>query len=635
MKTYLKYIILKLIELIEKYEYRGLDLDENNPDKKILNSIQISEKVKSDKGFVNATHIHKTQPYTIYKLELENGTILECADTHIVFTKALIPIYVKNLWVGLELFTDNGPVKVSKMTKLPFKVSMYDLTIDTEEHRYFTNGILSHNTVIAGIFLTWYLIFNFDKNILLAANKGRTAVEILDKIKIIIENLPFWLKPGIRNYKEYSLSTDANSRILATTTTDKAAIGFTIHLLYLDEFAHVRSNIQRKFFDNIYPVISASKRSKMIITSTPNGYELFQELYQNSIEEKNDFKNISVPWWDVPGRDEEWARKQIGNIGEDAFNEQFACQFQRSDLLLLSSNEIRSIREKRKGLVHYNFNELDRFFLNYKNLYFREDYDIENIKNHHLVLSIDLAEGLGRDYTVMQIFKVSPKCEAGFEIPNQDVFQLENHFYLEQIGIFRDNMVSIDEFAKICYTFLFSNKIINSENVKVVLEWNTYGSVFIEKMRHIQGGDNFDENLFLKTFHRKGAKHRNIGLRQDKEIKPKNCIEFKTQLGKNNIVITDKWTSEEFTHFTRNKQGSYSASTGHDDSVMAAVNVVAFLSESISRDFINDSFEGLSPETKLLINKRMDTGLSTDNSTDFLIDDYTNYDLSDNNMNWF
>lgn len=636
MKTILKHIILKLIELIERYEYRNYDLDENNPDKKILDTVEISEKVKSDKGFVNASSIHKTQPYRVYRVELQNGYFIEGADNHIVFTQNLSEIFIKDLQPGETLFTDLGPSRVKSITKTPYKVSMFDMTIDTPEHRYFTNGILSHNTVIAGIFLTWYLLFHSDKNILLGANKGATAVEILDKIKTIIENLPFWLKPGIRSYKAYSISTDANSRILATTTTEKAAIGFTIHLLYLDEFAHVRQNIQRKFFDNIYPVISASKNSKMIITSTPNGYELFQEIYQNSVEEKNEFKNMSIPWWDIPGRDDEWARKEIANIGEDAFNEQFACQFQRSDLLLLSAKQLKKIKQDRKGFIHYNFNILDKYFVNYKNLLFREDYDIENIKNHHLVFSIDLAEGMGRDYTVMHIFKVSPKSEHGFPINQSDVFQLDKHFYLDQIGTFRDNTVSIEEFTKLCYNLFFSNKIVESEKINVVLEWNTYGSFFIEKLKNIYGGDNFEENIFLKTFHRKGAKHRNIGVRQDAELKPKNCVEFKTHIDKNDVLLHDKWTLEEFQHFTRNKKGSYAASTGHDDSVMAAINIVSFLNEQFSVDFIVEAFENLAPEEKLEIDKLMNGVNSLDESTDFLIEDLTNIDTSGNiKGEWF
>ena len=43
MKKFLKKIILSLIQLIEKFEYRNMDLDENDINKKIIDSIDISD----------------------------------------------------------------------------------------------------------------------------------------------------------------------------------------------------------------------------------------------------------------------------------------------------------------------------------------------------------------------------------------------------------------------------------------------------------------------------------------------------------------------------------------------------------------------------------------------------------------
>ena len=208
-------------------------------------------------------------------------------------------------------------------------------------------------TVVAGIFLVWYMLFHYDKNIMLAGNKGMTAKEILDKAKMVIQNLPFFLKPAMVVWNQFSISSDANSRILATTTTDKAAIGFTIHLLFLDEFAHVRQNIQRSFYDNIYPVVSAGKATKIIITSTPNGYDLFQEIFDKSLKGKNDYNSMEIPWWKVPGRDESWAKSEIGNMGEEAFNEQFNCSFLRNDTLLLSGSQLRLVDEGKIKYVHH------------------------------------------------------------------------------------------------------------------------------------------------------------------------------------------------------------------------------------------------------------------------------------------
>ena len=545
-------------------------------------------------------------------------------------------IYFANKYV--QLMTPNG---IGHITLYPYQEEML-LNYQKGKNNIVVGSRQIGKTVVAGIFLTWFLIFHPDKNIMLAANKGDTAKEILEKVKSVICYLPFWLKPGLFSWNMFSIMTDANSRILATTTTDKAAIGYTIHLLYLDEFAHVRENIQRSFWDNIYPVMAADPNSKLIVTSTPNGYELFQELYHSASElppeKSNGFNHMMIPWWDVPGRDETWAQQQIAILGPDAFNEQFACAFQRSDLLLLSSKELNQMKGFIEPFVHHEFEAFDRYNINYENLVWREDYDLENLKRDTLFFSIDLAEGVGRDYTVMQIFRLAPKMERDIHINESEIFQLEKHFYLDQIGIFRDNLIGIEDFAKLVYVLIFSGKFIDVDKIKVVLEWNTYGAFFDEKLKHLYGGDLYDDSVYLKTFHRKGAKRKRIGLRQDKETKPKNCAEVKNLLSNEIMVVHDKWTAQEFNHFNRTKKGSYEASTGHDDTVMSCVNLVEIFRDTLFIDMVAEAYEILDGDTKYSISQLMNTGSSLDSSTDFLADDYRGGMFGDDfnaNDNWF
>lgn len=308
MKNFIINILYKLLELIEKWEYRKLELDENNINKKIIFTSDIELNVKSDKGYVPATHIHKTQPYTIWKFELENGYFLECADNHIIFKSDLTEIFVKDLNIGDEIFTDKGISKVKYLKKTPYKISMFDITINTDEHRYFTNGILSHNTINSAITILYYCIFERNKNILIAGNIAKTAEEILNKIKDIYYLLPFWLKPTVVVWNVSQITFgDTKCRIKTTATTKTAAIGNTIDLLYLDEFAHVPSNIANDFYRSIYPTVSAIKNSKIIITSTPNGYNLFWKILNGAEKplgdkDKNTFASKRVYWYQVPGR---------------------------------------------------------------------------------------------------------------------------------------------------------------------------------------------------------------------------------------------------------------------------------------------------------------------------------------------
>ena len=148
---------------------------------------------------------------------------------------------------------------------------MFDCTIDSEDHSYYTNGILSHNTITTAIFLTWYLLFNTDKNLMILANNGSTSEELVDKVKTVLSNLPFFLKPGMIVNNVMSMKFDNGCRLFGKTTTKTSGIGFTIHFLYMDEFAHIHPNFIEPFYRAVYPTIAASKNSRVIITSTPNG----------------------------------------------------------------------------------------------------------------------------------------------------------------------------------------------------------------------------------------------------------------------------------------------------------------------------------------------------------------------------
>ena len=61
--------------------------------------------------------------------------------------------------------------------------------------------------------MAWMIVFHIDKNILIVANKEKTAIEIVDKIINIFKNLPFFLKPGCENFGKTGLKLDNGSKI--------------------------------------------------------------------------------------------------------------------------------------------------------------------------------------------------------------------------------------------------------------------------------------------------------------------------------------------------------------------------------------------------------------------------------------
>lgn len=309
LKDFLIFFLYKTLELIEGFEYRKLILNEFDPSKKILTTTDLQGNyTQADTGKVRIANIHKTQPYCIYRVTLEDGKSFECADHHIVFRHDMREIFVDQLSSWDSIITEDGAKQVTKVEKLSHHVSMFDLTIDSPEHRYYANGVLHHNTVSAAIFILHFCTFNINKNVMIAANKRDTVNEIVSKIKEIYYLLPFFLQPAILNVNQSQITFgDTKCRIKTTAATKTAAVGFTCDLLYMDEMALIPNNISEDLYRSIFPTISAVKNSKIIITSTPNGYNLFWRLLSGAEkvpgeEGKNAYMPMRVYWWQVPGR---------------------------------------------------------------------------------------------------------------------------------------------------------------------------------------------------------------------------------------------------------------------------------------------------------------------------------------------
>ena len=103
--------------------------------------------VKTDKGWVDISEIGKTIPYTEWKIKTQNFELI-CADKHLVFDKNFNEIYIDKLNNGDKIQTKNGPEAITSIIKTDKKSNMYDLHLDDDsDNRFYTNGILSHNSM--------------------------------------------------------------------------------------------------------------------------------------------------------------------------------------------------------------------------------------------------------------------------------------------------------------------------------------------------------------------------------------------------------------------------------------------------------------------------------------------------------
>jgi len=121
--------------------------------------------VMTDTGWEIIENIHTTIEYEVYELELDNGMyFIRCADNHLVFDDQYNEIFVKDLNVGDLILTDSGLNTVTSIYKTGEFEEMFDLEINSKNHRYYTNGILSHNTQLAKEIAEY--MFNSEDNLI-------------------------------------------------------------------------------------------------------------------------------------------------------------------------------------------------------------------------------------------------------------------------------------------------------------------------------------------------------------------------------------------------------------------------------------------------------------------------------------
>ena len=452
-------------------------------------------------------------------------------------------------------------------------------------------------TICSSIFIAWYSLFNFDKNSLILSNKGATTREIIDKGKVILEHLPFFLKPGVLKWDVMASKFDNGCRIIGQSTTKKAAIGFTIHLLFMDEFAHIPQNFINTFYENVYPTVSASTKSKVIITSTPWGFNKFYDIYSAAEKGENEYTPFRVDWWDVPGRDQTWMEREVANLGsEEAFNRQYGNQFIEGSSLLLSPDSIKKLINNQKEYVFRDIPELDDISIDYRNLLWDPDFDLEEAEEdtNYWLFSVDLAEGNGGDYSVINIFKIEIMDRKDFKkVLSPGSFT--EFFRLRQVGRFRSNEHTVEEFARILYTIGFD--IFYSENLKMVIEWNMLGGELLKRLETVfpQRND-FDEETLVKFKHRVDAKVAQFGLKVKKDNKTIFCQNFAKYVVQNKIVFNDLNTVKESTTFGKMPNGSYAGQLGNDDLIMTCINSSEFFMTSDFSEFAEEIYDTVDTE---------------------------------------
>ena len=389
-------------------------------------------------------------------------------------------------------------------------------------------------TTTVAAYLLHKILFNENYRIAILANKDRGAREILSRIQLMFEHLPKWLQQGVLEWNKGNIELENGSKILSSATSSSATRCGSFNLLYLDEFAFVPNNIQDEFFASVYPTITSGQNTKVIITSTPNGMNMFYKIWTDSVNNKNTYSRVSVHWSMIPGRDEKWQKQTIENTSQRQFNQEYNCEFLGSSNTLIDASKLGTIPYadpiSKKGSV-------DKFE--------------EVIPGHTYLVSVDTSRGSGIDYSAFIVFDIT-------SVPYRVVAK------------YRDN-----EIESLVYPTIIYNVGRHYNYAYVLVEVNDIGQQVADILLH----DLEYENV-LST-RSKGRAGQNIGggagvkyglgVRTTTQVKRIGCANFKSLVENDKIIINDYDLLYEMFRFIEHNN-KYEAEEGeHDDLVMCCV----------------------------------------------------------------
>ena len=394
-------------------------------------------------------------------------------------------------------------------------------------------------TVTAAACILHYSIFNADKNIAIMANKTAAAREVLNRYQTMYEHLPIWMQQGVKTWNKGDVDLENGSRVFTSATTSSGIRGKSVNWLYIDEAAIIPNNIADEFFASVYPTISAGETTKILLTSTPLGYNHFWKFWNESEKGTNGFENMFIPHTEIPGRDDAWIEEQFKLLGEVKFNQEVLCDFLGSTNTLISGKALSTMSSvdpvyKKDGLDIYEEPQEDKYY----------------------VISADTARGIGGDYSAFIVVDIT---QMPFKV----------------VGKYRDNKIS-----PLLYPD-FINKVAKDYNgAYVLLETNDIGQQVVDILHQ----ELEYENIFScvqeknKQYVSPGfGKQSTLGVRTSKAVKRQGCLALKSLIEEQKFLLFDAECIRELSTFVE-RSGTFAADEGYLDDLAMCMVLFAWLS---------------------------------------------------------
>jgi hypothetical protein len=404
------------------------------------------------------------------------------------------------------------------------------------------------------VFSLWMVCFHEDYRAAIVANKETTAINIFKRIRLAYEQLPNYIKPGVKDYGKTGMTLGNDSSIVVSTTTATSVRGDSLNCVLLDEAAHIEPHLIEEFWSSVIPTISSGKKSKILVVSTPKGVgNKFYEIYSGAESGKlKTWKSERIDWWDFPGRDAEWKQSQIELLGsEEKFHQEFDNTFLDDAASAVGALVIERFKREKVDPI-WSSDDGEYVVFEYPDI------------NKLYVIGVDVSEGIGRAASVAQIL---------------DVTDLQN---IKQVAVYASAIIEPYHFANKL------NIIGNSWGIPpMLIERNNCGAQVIDALFHKH---QYEKIVCYSKVSEKDRynRTRNMGVLSHNNIRFDGIQNMRYWINHLDAVrINDANTISEFETFVRFPNGVFrkKSDSFFDDRIMALVWSLFILESEICQQY--------------------------------------------------
>ena len=440
------------------------------------------------------------------------------------------------------------------------KIALYEaqkkMLLNMVNNRFSVNlaSRQSGKSTLLTIFVLWMACFNEDHRAAIVANKESTAINIFKRVRMAYEQLPNYIKPGVKDYGKTGMTLGNDSSILVSTTTATSIRGDSLSTLAIDEVAFIEAHILEEFWSSVIPAVSSGKKSKVLLVSTPNGVgNKFYEIFSGAESGKfPSWRSSRIDWWDRPGRDEQWKFDQIQLLGsEEKFEQEFGNTFLDDAASAVGAAVLERFKREKKDAIWTS--EDGEYTV----------YEYPNVRRLY-VIGVDVSEGIGRAASVAQIL---------------DVTDLQN---IKQVGVYASARIE---------PYHFANKLsVIGQSwglPPMLIERNNCGAQVIDALHH---NHNYEK---IVSYHKiseqdKYNRTRNMGVLSHTNIRFDGIQNMRYWINHLQTVdINDPHTISEFETFVRFPNGTFRKRNENffDDRVMALVWALFVLESELCQQY--------------------------------------------------